>query len=80
MGNKNQKVIETHHRQIDNARLKKLDKEVQRIIIFEVNKMGIKASVEAQREQFILAVLVFMLGLMLVFFGLLYIAGVLLYG
>lgn len=80
MGNKSDKAARLHHNQVDNARAKKLGTEVQRIISFEVNKAGIKARLEAKRQQFIIAGMVFLIGLGLVLFGLAYIVGVVLYG
>ncbi len=80
MGNKSQKVIDLHHSQVDSARVKKATKVKNRLYTFEFTRIGIKAKVEADREFLALATLVFLAGLLLVTFGLVYIIGGILYG
>lgn len=65
--------------QRNNAKAKKAEKAEKRKYIFEFNRIGIKARVEADREYLIIGTLVFLMGLFVFSFGLLYLIGVILY-
>lgn len=80
MGDKNQEKINLHHSQVNQARGKKAQRAFDRRIVFEFNRAGIKARVEASREYVVVCVLVFLAGLMLIVFGLAYLTGAILYG
>ncbi len=80
MGDKNQKTIDKHHGQVDKSRDKKAQRILHRRIVFEINRAGIKARVEASREYVVACVLVFLSGLIQIVFGLAYLIGGILYG
>lgn len=80
MGDKNHKRIELHHSQVNTAKSKKKELNQQRHYIFEINRANIKIKIETERQFLVTSALVFLIGLILVFFGLSYVVGAILYG
>lgn len=80
MGNKNHETVNKHHTQVDESRRRKAGEEESRRVAFVINRANIKVQVETDRQYIINCFVVFLTGLMLLVFGLAYIAGVILYG
>lgn len=74
------RTIILHHKQQAVAREKKASRAENRRYSFEVNRASIKARVEADREYLAVGALVFLIGLILVVFGLIYVIGIIRYG
>ena len=73
-------AIITHHDQVNKARSKKAELAKLRRMVLELKVAGIKATLEGRRETLVIATLAFLLGLISVFFLLIYIVGAILYG
>lgn len=79
MGDKSREKIDKHHNQVQGAKSRRA-KRYQAQLVWESKRIGISAKFKADREALIAAVLVFMIGLGLIFFLLIYLFGVILYG
>ena len=79
MGDKNQKKKDLEHHQKATAKAKKFNEAVDRQVALIISRDG-KIKVEGERQDMILAVLVFLSGLFLVVALGAYVVGVVIYG
>ncbi len=80
MGDKNRKRKNLEHQQRDNRVIRQAVKAEHHRVTFEINRAGIKARVETDRQHAMFAVLVFLIGLASVSLGLAYVIMAILYG
>ena len=77
---KNQQKIITHHGQINKAKAKTVALAQHRQFSFEINRASIKIKVEMDRQYLVSATLMFLIGVSLVFYCIIYVVGAILYG